>query len=384
MFGACSNAQEPSEAIDSLALSFNYEPLINTKGDAERKILENWKNYLASGKRGYYYEESLQYWFTTDDFPWPNNFMTGIARNSEEMASLQTTVMGIYPIRRDTYALKTMFCYFDKVSQKVIINDFYTVYAIPFKDDYKFLSAPQWYSFHWSNRKIGTISYFFPPQYFFSEKKALELNQFNQEIAKIFKMSPIYFKYFICSSVEDAYKTVGYDYNLAQFVKTQTGAVAYPSNKAIFSGNNSELYPHEVVHLYTNQYRSQNKISFHTWFDEGIATLFGGSRGYSLDWHLSKLKNHLKNSKETSLENLNQLITVPNGEHMTEYRNTIGGLLCKLIYEKHGMDGLFDVLKSGHTDEDFFNTVERYFGVKKDGFTAFIRRELQKLPEPKN
>ena len=125
----------------------------------------------------------------------------------------------------------------------------------------------------------------------------------------------------------------------------------------------------------------KNGFYYHSWFDEGIATLFGGSRGYPLEWHLAKLKTYLEQNPQETLPDIAKLSTIPNGEFMTEYNYAIGGLICKRIYKLNGMNGLLDLLKFGNTDEDFYKAVEKHFGVKKDNFGAFIRDELKKIED---
>ena len=43
-----------------------------------------------------------------------------------------------------------------------------------------------------------------------------------------------------------------------------------------------ENNPHELVHIYTKELFN---YQYHSWIDEGLATMLGGSRGKSLDWH---------------------------------------------------------------------------------------------------
>ena len=177
----------------------------------------------------------------------------------------------------------------------------------------------------------------------------------------------------------EAYQIMGYDFTPESHTTSQSGAICNPSNRCIFAGNGTEYYPHEVVHLYTNPLWGKNGFYYHSWFDEGIATLFGGSRGYPLEWHLAKLKTYLEQNQQEALSDITKLSTVPNGEFLTEYNYAIGGLICKRIYENKGMEGLFDLLKSGSSDEDFYKAIEKYLGVKKADFGTFIRNELKKL-----
>ena len=88
---------------------------------------------------------------------------------------------------------------------------------------------------------------------------------------------------------------------------------------------------------------------------------------------------HLEQNPKETLTDISKLSTVPNGEFITEYNYAIGGLICKLIYENKGMEGLFDLLKSGSSDDDFYKAIEKHFGVKKVDFGTFIRNELKKI-----
>ncbi|MFK7749438.1 MAG: hypothetical protein AB8B65_13665, partial [Kordia sp.] len=53
---------------------------------------------------------------------------------------------------------------------------------------------------------------------------------------------------------------------------------------------------------------------------------------------------------------------IPNGEHHTEFRYVIGGLVCKKVFEKHRMKGVIDGLRTVDTDEDFFAFIEEKLG----------------------
>jgi len=69
----------------------------------------------------------------------------------------------------------------------------------------------------------------------------------------------------------------------------QNGSIAFPDDRLIFSGNNNEINTHELVHLYlTEKFKNLNP-----YMNEGVASLFGGSKGLEYKDHLHKLKTHL-------------------------------------------------------------------------------------------
>jgi hypothetical protein len=200
-------------------------------------------------------------------------------------------------------------------------------------------------------------------------------------MSKLFNTLPIKFKYFVCKNIEQVFETMGYQFTADQYTSIQYGAFCDANNSAVYAGNGNEFYPHEVVHLYTASYWGKEGNYYHSWFEEGIATLFGGSMGLPLEWHLRKLKIYLEQNPEDDISDISKLSTIPNGEYMSEYIFTIGGLICKLTYEKKGMDGLFELLKSGYTDDDFYKAIEKQFKVKKENFNTFLRDELNKIQD---
>lgn len=371
-----------SSIVDTtIRIKVNYT-VINQDSVKEKQIIKHWEDYLNSGEKSYYNSNSLSFWITSLDFPTPNHFISNIGKDRNEIKNINkslVSVIALYPIRKDTYALKTMFCYYKDSSKTLMLDNIITVYAIYENNTIKFLSSPQWYSQTWNSEKQGNIRFYYPKGHSFDKIKAIKLDSFNNKISELFSITPINLKYFVCQSNENIYEILGYQFTPNQHVPNQIGAICSSPNLAVFAGNGSEFYPHEVVHLYTAQLWGKSGFYYHSWFDEGIATLFGGSRGYSLEWHLKKLKMHLEQNPKETLTDISKLSTVPNGEFITEYNYAIGGLICKLIYENKGMEGLFDLLKSGSSDDDFYKAIEKHFGVKKVDFGTFIRNELKKI-----
>ncbi len=305
-----------------------------------------------------------------------------IGRNTHEILNVYNTsasVIALYPVAKDTYALKTVFYRYSTSNKTLLLDNICTVYAVANGKSVNFMSMPQYKALHWLKEQVGSVTFYYPKGYRFNKTNAMKLDSFNVAIAKKFNSEPLSFKYFICESNEHLYQTLGYQFTPSQHVPNQNGAITNSINASIFAGNNSEYYPHEIVHLYTNLFWGKDGFYYHSWFDEGIAVLFGGSRDKNLDWHLGKLKSYLEQNPNEKLIDVLSLGTIPNGEAMTEYVYSIGGLLSKLIYEKEGMGGIFDLLSSGKEDADFYRTIERKFGVKKENLGSFIRSELKKM-----
>ena len=201
------------------------------------------------------------------------------------------------------------------------------------------------------------------------------MSKFNQEMAKKFDMEPLKFEYFVTNYARQIVRLWGHDYMPKMYIPAQSGGVADIENKIVYSGNNSEYYPHEVVHLYTY---AKVTTRTHFWIQEGIATYFAGSGGKDFDWHLNELKTFLKDNPDFRLNDLSVLnVYLPNGKHMTDFRYVIGGLISREIYKKRGIKGLISALKTGPSDSEFFRMVKVKLGVERSDFEKYIR-ELTK------
>jgi hypothetical protein len=362
-----------------IKLKVNYS-VINKDSLPEKLIIQQWENYLNSSTGNYYNDQSMLFWERSDEFPWPNFYLSSIGKNKEEVGKdRDVSVIALYPLRggNGVYILKSMFYVYKSITKTVELDYIAKIYVVPQGNSFKFLSSAQWYAQKWKTKMVGNITYYYPSEHIFDIGQASKLDSFNTNISKLFRHFPIKFKYFLCESNAHLSEVFGYEFMPDQYIPNQSGGSCDIGNSAIFAGNGTEYYPHELVHLYTSKYWSDN--GFHSWFDEGIAALFGGSRGYPVEWHLKKLKIFLEQHPEERLNNIFKLTTIPNGEQMTEYDYAIGGLICKRVYEKEGMNGLFDLLKSGAADDDFYKAIEKHFGVKKADFGTFIRDELKKI-----
>lgn len=134
-------------------------------------------------------------------------------------------------------------------------------------------------------------------------------------------------------------------------------------------------HAHEVVHLYLQKHKLFNIYS-HKLTAEGIATLFGGYKGQSLEWNLKNLKKYIDQNPQESFNDISTYYTI-NNAYETDFAYEIGGLICKLVYEYEGIKGLFDLLQIGSSDENFYNAVQKHFKVKKEDFGKFIKNELK-------
>jgi len=379
-FFTCKNQQnqevEEQNIEDVTVLTFKiHASVTNSEDDDAKEVIALWKSFLLSK---YFVQANNAMWSYTHS-PIPDYYLMKLylllQRNEANLVNTICTIIGVFPVENDHMALKCMFESEDQEDDTLEL--LVSVYAKKENGLYMLVGSPDYYRQQRATRTIGQITYYIHPEHKFDEALATKMHQYNQYLASEFRTDPISFDYFVANYVRDATKIMGYDFTPKKYQAIQYGGLADKANSTIYAGNNSEYYPHELVHLYTFQHAANQ---YHPWVDEGIATFYGGSGGESLDWHLNKLKLFLEQHPDYPLNDLSKLnIDIPNGEHKTDFRYAIGGLIMKNIYELEGMRGFFESLTAGRQEADFFKLLESKLGVQKTDFEQYIRGELVEL-----
>ena len=254
---------------------------------------------------------------------------------------------------------------------EIVLEAILSVFAKKINEKYVLVNSSQYHKGLWGEKQVGQINYYVHPNHKFDKQEADKMNAFNEKMAKLFNIPIISFDYFVSNYSREIVKLWGYDYMPKIYIPGQTGGVADISNGLVYAGNNSEYYPHELVHLYTNEVYPDG---YHFWLNEGFATYMAGSGGYDLDWHIEKLKAYIIENPDFEISFKTLKGYIPNGLHSTEFRYVIGGLLCKKVYESNGMKALFDGLKNVRTDEELYQFIEEKLNVKQADFSEYIKR----------
>ena len=355
---------------------FVHEEVTNANGEVEQELIKLWQNYITDGK---FEDKNSPYWsFENSVVPDENFWAIGINTLKEREYQVQCKIIGIFKVENEHWSLISSFSHVDD-SGEIHLDVISAVYAKKINGKYLLISSPEYLKTVFEHRKVGNINYYIHPFHRFKEAEANQMNDFNLKMAKEFGVEPLEFDYFVASNARDIARTWGYEYMNRMYNPTGKGGIASWQNSTIYSGNNSSYFPHELVHLYT--FDAVPKYP-HLWVGEGIATFFGGKSDYSLDWHLRKLKTFLAENPEFDLSDISKLkMDIPNGEHVSDLRYIIGGLLMKNIYQRAGIKGLLDALKYGTSDDDFYQLIEDKLEISPAKFDAYLKEEMKNYPE---
>ncbi|MCO5725020.1 hypothetical protein [Robiginitalea marina] len=220
----------------------------------------------------------------------------------------------------------------------------------------------------WECTTVGLVDFYYPAYHRFDYEKAQKLNGFIRQTCKDFGVQPKPFEYYLADEYDEIQELKGLDYYIGM------GGEARPGGKAtddkVYCGGLGEYYAHEVFHVQIDEH-FPNK---HFWVSEGLATLLGGSRGKTLDWHLKRTNRYLQEHPETDL---NHMLRLTNLDHETSYHYVLGGLIARKILDKGGWSSLREFMSAGKSDEAYYQAIEKHLGVKQSELNAYIREQLQ-------
>lgn len=223
----------------------------------------------------------------------------------------------------------------------------------------------------WKRIVLGPITYIVSPGRDFSMDQAREQVTDVERLARFFEIPAFPITFYSCTDPTELFRIRGYQQHPLMHVFPTGGRAE--GKDLVFSGNNKEIYTHEVVHLFTGK-----KFQERPWvLDEGLATLLAGSSEKAYYWHRANLKDYLASGATPDLE---KVLTSYEPIHINEHTNlayAIGGALCERILRTQGKEGLFAVLASG--EEQVFTALAG-MGITRENLRQELVKELALKP----
>lgn len=350
-------------SISALGQKVRYNHVVDSTNSETKEVIMLFENYLASNTQN---KEKNSFWNSKEQEKHKNyDFLESEFHPSLYMG-FPVHVLSI-KFKNDICKIKAQFSFCKKDGSPNILAIANFV-AKRENGKFKLFNALTVNKQTWNCTTVGVVDFYYPKYHNFDNQKAQKLNDFINEICKNFGVKPKPFEYYLADDYDEIQVLKGLDYYIGM------GGQLKPSGKAtddkVYCGGLGEYYPHEVFHVQIDEH-FPNK---HFWVSEGIATLLGGSRGESLDWHIKRTNTYLQ--KHTEID-LNNLLKLTNLDSETTYHYVLGGLIARKILDKGGWNLLKEFMSSGKTDEDYYNTIEKHLGINKLKLNNYIREQLQ-------
>lgn len=222
----------------------------------------------------------------------------------------------------------------------------------------------------WERREYGSITYVISPRHVFDPAQAAEQRSVIEQLAAWFEVPVFPITFYSFADPADLYRAKGFLRHPLMHTITTGGMVDEGNN--VYSGNNKDIYTHEVVHLFSHRkFPDRSDL-----LDEGLATWIGGSTERDYAWHRANMGNYLLS--DTSIDLRDRCNTYQRddiAEH-TSVPYMVGALLCERIVRTEGKKGLFRALAASG---DIW-TVLADHGIARDNLTDELRKELRKDP----
>jgi hypothetical protein len=223
--------------------------------------------------------------------------------------------------------------------------------------------------------KIGNIDYYYPKNFVFNSSKAAETDYFYTKISGIYANNQKKtLTYIVAKSFNEANRLIGYD----QSIVTSTSPFAGFSikNQGIILSYRVDHF-HEIVHaVFFNKFPNSPAL-----FNEGIATYYGGTGGFSYSKLIGQFKEFVKENPKTNLSDFNDLdLLLENG---TNNFYILGALLVGYAIKYGGPQKVIDLfdysLKNQLISDDPWPAIENVIGIKKDQFDSSLKKYLKSL-----
>lgn len=214
--------------------------------------------------------------------------------------------------------------------------------------------------------KNSSINYVISP---YRNANQIEITQQQSDINKLcdfLNTKPINITYYSCINPKELFEIKGFDYNIMMYAD-KSGGLAELGN-IIFSGNNSEIYTHEIVHIYTNNlYPKIDKF-----IDEGFATYIAGSGKYDYEWHRNKLTKFISQNPNHDFKNHLDPYERLYFEDETSIPYLTSALICERTKRIYGKEKLLEILQA----EGELWQILKKVGLTKQNTNAELRKEL--------
>ena len=347
----------------SNAQNITYNHIIDSTNLETQKVMKLFEDYLASNPQN---QEKSLFWNLQEQKEHKKyDFLESEFQPSLYMG-FPVHVLSIKS-KNGIYEIKAQFGVYQENGQPYVLA-IANYFAKKENGNYRLYNALTFNKKQWLTTKVGLVDFYYPKYHKFNLEKAEKLNDFIKEVCKNFDVKPKPFEYYLADDFDEIQSLKGFDYYIGM------GGEIKPSGKAtdnkVYCGGLGEYYPHEVFHVLIDEKYPNN----HYWVSEGMATFLGGSRGEDLDWHLKRTNDYLQNHPEINLNNLLELVNL---DEFTSYHYSLGGLIAKKIYEKGGWTMVKEFMNSGKSDDDYYNAIEKYLGIKRSNLNTYLRKQLK-------
>lgn len=249
-----------------------------------------------------------------------------------------------------------------------LVRIIYNIVANKTDGEIFFSSYTDFATSSWKRYSKGSIDYVISPNKKLNKKEIKSQLEDVEKLVSFFSTDQISITYYSCIDAIELFNVKGFDYHSSMYLSKNGGLAE--DGSIVYSANNSEIYTHEIAHVYT-----RTLFPFiPTIIDEGIATFFGGSGFNDYKWHKNELKKYIeKNTLEYSyyIDKPYERFYI-NNETPVPY--LIGALICEYAITYLGKEMFVESLRQIDKETSVWELMNKW-GLTKEN----INTELNKM-----
>lgn len=338
---------------------------VDTTKNEIKKIYNLFNNYLNSKPDSIYnnpnWNEKVRANFINVDRSANQLFL--YSKSKEYFNYYKPKILQIDSVDLKRYQIKTMYLAncsepeYEKFNPEFITKH----YAVNHNGIYKLENCIHYDTKNWKTKKFKFITYFIHPKVKYNYKEAKNAYKFCKKISSQFNIEILPFKYYVLPNSDE----LGRLYNFEYWMSYLNGQTNIPLRE-IYTTNSNFNFQHELIHIIFPLPKNKNEFCPMI-INEGIATWLGGLNS------VKDFENELKNI--SILFNKKEKITfeeIINFKYRNEFNNSIlyvtGAVICKLVHQKKGKEGLLKLYNSNLNNykfilEELFET--NYLDIEK-------------------
>ncbi|MCL2291003.1 MAG: hypothetical protein FWC34_09950 [Bacteroidetes bacterium] len=345
------------------SLNFIISNRVVWKDDADKKeVFELYKNYLYSRPDSIYDNpfwndaEKKQYYLF--DFS-KSSIFNGI--NDDILREyMDLYILSIEKYDTDKFTIRVLMQWKGGLQNGSSVWCIHVVSAIKEDNNWRLQNNFVKETANWRKYNYGAITYHASPDYSINETNAKQANDFINEIILLFDLDKgVHIDYYLPKDVDELGRLQGFDY---YFTGIATGR---RMNDYIFS-TTGEFHAHELIHILLDSDYKRNFI-----IEEGLAEFLGTKKQLPeryFNYIKSLIADIFSYPEDYSIENLLKHKATWRGY---PYRYPFGALICEIIYETKGIDGI-KVLAFSNTEENLIEVVSNILEINQDKFEKFF------------
>ncbi len=339
----------------------SISPLVNQENDFNQSIINTLEQFLKT--------KDPKFWLQSDfqKYSSPYYEILEIEAGTQGKDFYKPSLMEIISTDDpDKKIVKIAFIGHNAENKSNLIKAIYNVVANKVGNQIFFSKYLDFVTKDWKIIQAKNIKYYISPSKLANTVEIEKQRNEVEMLSAFFELKPFPIFYYSAISPKETFELKGFDYHPMMYIDKAGGFAE--GKDIIISGNNSEYYTHEVVHLYTT--RLFPDINY--FLDEGIATYFGGSGKFNYDWQKEKLRKFISENPDFKFDEHLDVYERLYFEEETPIPYVAAALICERTIRLYGKEKLFEAFRSRKEILEVLETI----GLTKGNINQELRKEL--------